>query len=82
MEVTAKELRGKPGKVIEQAARGTEVVITIRGKRKARLIPYNNKSGKKDIRDQEDEIFGLWEDRNDLESVERYVRSKRKGRSF
>jgi prevent-host-death family protein len=82
MEVTAKELRGKPGQIIEQAARGTEVVITIRGKRKARLIPYKKKREKKDIQNQEDEIFGLWEDRNDLESVERYVRSKRKGRSF
>ena len=82
MEVTAKELRGKPGQIIEQAARGTEVVITIRGKKKARLIPYKNKREKKDTQDQEDEIFGLWEDRNDLESIERYVLSKRKGRSF
>lgn len=32
MEITAKELRGKPGQIIEQAARGTEVVITLRGK--------------------------------------------------
>jgi prevent-host-death family protein len=82
MEVTAKELRGKPGQIIEQAARGTEVVITIRGKKKARLIPYKSKREKKDTQDQEDEIFGLWEGRKDLESVEMYVRSKRKRRSF
>ncbi len=82
MEVTAKELRGKPGQIIEQAARGTEVVITIRGKKKAKLIPYKNKSERKDTHDKEDKIFGLWEDHRDLESVEGYVRLKRRRRSF
>ena len=40
MEVSAKELRGKPSQIIEQAARGTEVIITLRGRKVARLIPY------------------------------------------
>jgi len=41
MEITAKELRGKPGQYIEQASKGTDVVITVRGKKMATLIPYN-----------------------------------------
>jgi prevent-host-death family protein len=82
MEITAKELRGKPGQIIEQAARGTEIVITIRGKRMARLIPYRAEKakGNKDI--VEDEIFGLWGNRPEESSVEEYVRSIRKRRSF
>jgi prevent-host-death family protein len=82
MEVSAKELRGKPTQIIEQAARGTDVVITIRGKKKARLIAFKNQCETRYAKDRDDEIFGLWKDHKKLESVESYVRSKRKGRSF
>jgi len=79
VEITAKEFRGKPGQMIEQASRGTEVIITIRGKKMARLIPYKADKSKTEI---EDELFGLWIDKEDTESVEKYVRSLRKGRVF
>jgi len=82
MEISAKELRGKPTQIIEQAARGTDIVITIRGKRLARLIPYFSKTkGIKDI-EEEDLLFGMWEDRSSDISVEDYVRNIRKGRAF
>jgi len=79
MEITAKELRGKPGQIIEQASRGIEVIITIRGKKMARLVPYRADKNKADI---EDELFGLWENREEIASVDDYVRSLRKGRAF
>jgi prevent-host-death family protein len=81
MEITAKELRGKPGQIIEQAFRGTEVIITLRGKRLARLIPYKDAGRNSDL-EIDDEIFGLWKDRKDIESVDTYVRTLRKGRTF
>ena len=80
MEISAKELRSKPGQIIEQAARGNEVIITFRGKKAARLIPYDRKIKGKD--EQQDEIFGLWQNRQDLPSVAEQVRSLRKGRKF
>ncbi len=85
MEISAKELRGSPGKYIEQAARGTDVVITLRGKRVARLVPYAEypdcvaESGEYASRD---EIFGLWADRTDITDVSTYLRSLREGRHF
>jgi prevent-host-death family protein len=79
MEITAKELRGKPGQIIEQAARGTEVIITIRGKKMARLVPYRTEKARTE---NEDELFGLWRDKEDIKSVDDYVRSLRKGRAF
>jgi prevent-host-death family protein len=82
MKVSAKELRGKPTQIIEQASRGTEVVITIRGQKKARLVAYQNESKTKDVQDRNDDIFGLWKGRKALASVESYVRSKRKARVF
>ena len=82
MEFTAKELRGKPGQIIEQAARGTEVVITIRGKKLARIIPYASEKGNYSNKGNEDEIFGLWQDREDIETVDDFVRNLRKRRTF
>lgn len=79
MEITAKELRGKPGQIIDQAARGTEVIITIRGKKMARLVPYKTGKGRQD---GEDELFGLWRGREDAESVDASLRSMRRGRAF
>ena len=82
MDISAKELRGKPTQIIEQASRGTEIVITIRGKRLARLVPYlsKTKAGKKV--EEEDLLFGMWKDRNNASSVDDLVRNMRKGRSF
>lgn len=78
MEVSAKELRGKPGQIIDQVARGIEVVITLRGKKMAKLIPYKTDT----VQDlEEDAIFGLWADKVE-DSVENQVRKLRKGRKF
>ncbi len=82
MVITAKELRGKPSQIIEQASRGTDIVITIRGKKMAKLIPYKGRVTDKATNKQEDSIFGLWADRSDMASVEMYIRSKRKRRSL
>jgi prevent-host-death family protein len=80
MEISAKELRSKPGQIIKQAVRGTEVIITLRGKKSAKLIPYKGRTDEKG--GKQDEIFGLWKDRQDLPSVEEQVRVLREGRKF
>jgi len=79
MEVTAKELRGKLGQIVAHAAHGAEVVITIRGKKVAKLIPYASFQNQEIVKDN---IFGMWKDRQDLETVNVYARSLRKGRHF
>lgn len=78
MEISAKELRDKPGQIISQVARGIEVIVTLRGKKLAKLIPYKNET----IQNiEEDDIFGLWADKVEV-SVEDQVRQLRKGRKF
>lgn len=79
MEISAKELRGSPAKIIEKAARGIEIIITLRGRKMAKLIPYGADAIPDTI---EDEIFGLWRNNKQSESVDDYVRSIRKGRKF
>jgi prevent-host-death family protein len=82
MEISAKELRGKPGEIIEQASRGTDVVITIRGKKMARLVPYETDKTNQNQKEIKDEIFGLWANRGKETTVEEYVREKRKRRAI
>ena len=73
---------GKPGRIIELAERGTDIVLTLRGKKKARLIPYHPSVRENAPYYKADTIFGMWADREDTENVDDYVRSVRKGRTF
>ncbi len=77
MNSTAKDLRFHTKKLLELVKRGEEVVITFRGKPLAKLIPFKSPKNK---RKEENELFGIWKDREDLNDVNEYVRSLRKGR--
>jgi len=79
MEISTKQLRTQPGRIISQAACGQEITITYRGKPSAKIVPI---IGKKDlfIEENENELFGIWKKRNDMGNVEQYIRDLRKGR--
>ncbi|MFA5922081.1 MAG: type II toxin-antitoxin system Phd/YefM family antitoxin [Methylobacter sp.] len=79
MKATAKDLRIHSKGLLEAVSRGEDVVITFRGKPCARLVPYE-KTDKPIALDNDDDLFGIWADRIDIESVEEYVQSLRKGR--
>jgi prevent-host-death family protein len=76
MIVTAKDLRFKIASLFNHLVKGEEIIITFRGKPKAKLISYEEGE---ELQDNE-ELFGLWADRK--LDVDEYVRSKRKDRSF
>ncbi|MDR3201392.1 MAG: type II toxin-antitoxin system prevent-host-death family antitoxin [Spirochaetales bacterium] len=79
MEITTKQLRIQPGRILSQVNKGQEITITYRGKACAKIIPIND--GKR-INSEEsgDELFGMWKERKDMENVEQYIRDMRKGR--
>jgi len=79
MKATAKELRVHSKELLDAVSRGEDVVITFRGKPCARLVPYEKSDKPTDLNDKDD-LFGIWADRTDIESVEMYVQSLRKGR--
>ena len=79
MKATAKELRVHSKELLDAVSRGEDVVITFRGKPCAKLVPYE-KSDKPTVSDDKDDLFGIWADRIDIESVDDYVRNLRKGR--
>ncbi|GHV73260.1 hypothetical protein AGMMS49940_05620 [Spirochaetia bacterium] len=85
MEITTKQLRIQPGRIIAQVNKGQEITITYRGRACAKIIPLKNTiENKRDNNSEEtdNELFGMWKDREDMEDVEQYVRNMRKGRKL
>ena len=80
MEVTTKELRIQPGKIIEYVVNGEEVTVTFRGKPLARIVPITMETVASTIED--DDIFGMWKDREQEGRVEDVVRTMREWRKF
>jgi prevent-host-death family protein len=78
MQVTVKELRIQPGKFISMARSGNEVIVTMRGKPAAKIVPITTReeSAPKIL----SEAFGMWKDREDMEDVSAYMSDLRKGR--
>ena len=79
MDVTLKELRIQPGRILSMAEGGAEVIITVRGVPKAKIVPLNPVPT--DAL-PESTGFGLWADRHDLDDINGYVRGLRKGRQI
>ncbi len=75
MEATTKDLRLHTRALLCATDRGEEVVITYRGKRRAKLVPWEESDARQGHRNA---AFGLWRDRDD--SVDELVRSLRQGR--
>lgn len=79
MKATAKELRFHSKDLLAAVGRGDSVVITFRGKPCAKLVPYEDNNLVEHLR-SEDSLFGIWRDREDVASVDDYVRDLRKNR--
>jgi prevent-host-death family protein len=77
MRASAKELRTKSTKILEAVSRGEEVVITYRGKARAKIICYEKPRDKGAGRH---ELFGIWADNSKVADVDRFVRELRKRR--
>ncbi|MHB0775277.1 type II toxin-antitoxin system Phd/YefM family antitoxin [Halomonas sp. WWR20] len=63
MEATIKDLRLHTRELIAATDRGEEVIITYRGKRRAKLITWNDEQAQGSEGQPRNPAFGLW--RND-----------------
>jgi prevent-host-death family protein len=77
MKITARELRVRSKYVLEAVDRGEEVLITYRGRPRARVVPAETGTRKPD---RGTGLFGLWRDHEAAQDVDAYVDSQRKGR--
>ncbi|GAB6042513.1 hypothetical protein JCM17961_31900 [Endothiovibrio diazotrophicus] len=62
---------------LDAADRGEEVVVSYRGKPRARLAPIEARGP---AEDEADALFGLWRDHPESADADQYVRTLRKGR--
>ena len=81
MEITTKELRMQPGRIISQVTNGQEFTITFRGKALARLVPFIDSRNEK-VNEDSSDLFGMWKDRKDIDNIDTYIRNIRQGRVF
>lgn len=73
---TAKDLKQKTAALLNEVRRGQEVLITYRGKSIAVLAPVE-KAGRKDLNPIG---FGMWQDREEMQGVEQWLRNLREPR--
>ncbi|MDR1087681.1 MAG: type II toxin-antitoxin system prevent-host-death family antitoxin [Coriobacteriales bacterium] len=81
MEVTVKELRSQPGRILSMVQSGRDITITMRGKPAAKIIPLDQ--AKCEV--AEDDFFlgfGIWKDRDDMADSTAFVEKMRKGRDI
>lgn len=78
MNVSTKELRIQPGKIIAQVETGEEITVTFRGKPLAKIVPFQQSV----VGEEDPGVFGMWKDHDESGSVEDQVRNLRKGRQF
>jgi prevent-host-death family protein len=79
MEISAKELRQKTRLLLDAVERGEEVTITYRGRAKARVVRIQSAPDRKEPA-SENELFGLWADRDDLADPQTWIRTLRQRR--
>lgn len=78
MKATARDLRFKTKEILAAIERGEEVILTYRGKEKARILPLSKKPAK--IKDKEESLFGIWKTNKRVADVNAYLDELRGGR--
>ena len=81
MEITTKQLRIEPGRIISEVDNGQEITITYRGKPRAKIVPIAARRNI-DVESPDDELFGIWKDRKDMDDVDQFIRNIRKRRDL
>jgi prevent-host-death family protein len=81
MIATARDLRFHAKEILEATMRGESVIVTLRGKPAAKMIPFPVKEISAAYKVQ-NKLFGMWKDRTDLGDPAAHVRDFRKGRQF
>ena len=71
MKISTKELRTHTKQMLDSVNRGEEVIITYRGRPRAKVIPFDEGSGTA----EETELFGIWPDHEDQASLNLLISS-------
>ncbi|MES9856583.1 MAG: type II toxin-antitoxin system prevent-host-death family antitoxin [Sedimenticola sp.] len=80
MEISAKDLRSHTCLFLDAVDRGEEVIVTYRGRKRARVVRVESDQQATPEPAENSELFGLWADRTDMDDPINHVRKLRRGR--
>lgn len=80
MQVKAKELRTDTKRILDTVDRGEEVVISYRGKARARLVGLDRGASQDRLAAADSPLFGMWRDHEALNDVETHIDKLRSSR--
>lgn len=79
MQVSVVDLRRKMPEILRALDRRETVTLLYRGKKKALLVPVEEKKNRQPVWKQP--AFGMWKDRKDMKDVDQYIRLLRRTRT-
>lgn len=77
MKASSRDLRYHLKSIMEAVDRGESVLITHRGKPRAKIVPV---AADEENSETENPFVGMWKDREEMKNVRTYVRTLRRGR--
>lgn len=80
MEISAKELRSQVKKVLDTVERGEDVIVTYRGKQRARIQSIKEIEPSS-LKTADAPLFGIWADHDASGNVQDYIDSVRADRN-
>ncbi len=72
MNTTAKGLRTRTKEILDAVDRGEEVVVTFRGRARAKIIPIAAQARSRSVA-AENPLFGIWKDDETARNVKAFV---------
>ncbi|MBI3570042.1 MAG: type II toxin-antitoxin system prevent-host-death family antitoxin [Gammaproteobacteria bacterium] len=79
MKTTTKDLRTHTKRTLDAVERGQEVVITVCGKPRAKIVALQSRKRSQRVKGKAP-LFGIWKDHPDSRNVSTYVDNLRSGR--
>jgi len=80
MVITVQQLKTQPGRIFGEVRKGHEMSVSYKGKICAKIVPFD--AGLANNNNSDDELFGIWKDRDDMSDPSLYVRQVRKAREL
>jgi antitoxin (DNA-binding transcriptional repressor) of toxin-antitoxin stability system len=80
MNATIVDLRYRMKEVLRAIDRGETVSVLYRGKERAKLVPIGRETDPMVVKTEDQPLFGIWKDRDDMSDPDSYVRQLRQPR--
>jgi len=80
MVITVQQLKTQSGRIFGNVRNGQEMTISYKGRICAKIVPFNVDFANNNNADNE--LFGIWKDRDDMSDPSQYVRQIRKARTL